>query len=144
VHRQLGGRASACLRAVAAPPCTWRIVAPDYLNAEAEDDPDDVERRRQGPAGFLATSQWLRDAFADLRFELYEMVAEDSVVMAAATMAGEHTGTFQPPRTHRQAHPPQTGAHLQRRRRPDHPSPSRPRRLGLLLQLGYLARAERR
>jgi predicted ester cyclase len=71
-----------------------RIVAPDYVNAEAEDDPDDVERRRQGPAGFLATSQWLRDAFADLRFELHETVAEDSVVMAAATMTGEHTGTF--------------------------------------------------
>jgi predicted ester cyclase len=58
------------------------------------DDPDDVERRRQGPAGFLATSQWLRDAFADLRFELHEKVAEDSVVMAAATMTGEHNGTF--------------------------------------------------
>jgi predicted ester cyclase len=94
MHRQLGGRASACLRAVAGPPCTRRIVAPDHVNAEAEDDPDDVERRRQGPAGFLANSQWLRDAFADLRFEPHETVAEDSVVMAAATMTGEHTGTF--------------------------------------------------
>jgi predicted ester cyclase len=71
-----------------------RIIAPDYANAEAEDDPDDVERQRQGPAGFLATSQWLRNAFSGLRFELHETVAEESLVMAAATMTGEHTGMF--------------------------------------------------
>jgi len=71
-----------------------RIIAPDYVNQEAEDDPDDVERRLPGPAGFLATSQWLRDAFSQLRFELQETVAEEGVVMAAATMTGEHTGAF--------------------------------------------------
>jgi steroid delta-isomerase-like uncharacterized protein len=71
-----------------------RIIAPDYVNQEADDDPDDVERQLRGPAGFLATSQWLRDAFSDLRFELQETAAEDGVVMAAATMTGEHTGTF--------------------------------------------------
>jgi predicted ester cyclase len=71
-----------------------RIIAPDYVNQEADDDPDDVGRQLPGPAGFLATSQWLRDAFSDLRFELHETVAEEGVVMAAATMTGEHTGTF--------------------------------------------------
>ena len=71
-----------------------RIIASDYVNQEADDDPDDVERQLRGPAGFLATSQWLRDAFSDLRFELQETAAEDGVVMAAATMTGEHTGTF--------------------------------------------------
>ncbi len=75
-----------------------RIIAPGYLNQEAEDDPDDVGRRLPGPAGFLATSQWLRDAFSDLRFELQETVAEEgaeeAVVMAAATMTGQHTGMF--------------------------------------------------
>src|SRR5271163_4757699 len=71
-----------------------RIIAPGYLNQEAEDDPDDVKRQLPGPAGFLATSQWLREAFADLRFELQEIVAEEGVVMAAATMTGQHTGTF--------------------------------------------------
>src|SRR5271155_859144 len=74
-----------------------RIIAPGYLNQEADDDPDDVERRLPGPAGFLASSQWLRDAFSDLRFELQEAVAEEGaeegVVMAAATMTGQHTGT---------------------------------------------------
>jgi predicted ester cyclase len=71
-----------------------RIIAPGYLNQEAEDDPDDAERQLPGPAGFLATSQWLRDAFADLRFELQEACAEEGVVMAAAIMTGQHTGTF--------------------------------------------------
>jgi predicted ester cyclase len=79
-----------------------RIIAPGYLNQEAEDDPDDAERQLPGPAGFLATGQWLRDAFADLRFELQEALAqegaeeesEESVVMAAAIMTGQHTGTF--------------------------------------------------
>ena len=71
-----------------------RIIAPDFVNQEADDDPDDPERQHPGPAGFLATSQWLRDAFADLRFELEECVAHDGVVMAAATMTGEHIGAF--------------------------------------------------
>ena len=47
------------------------------MNAEADDDPDDVGRQLPGPAGFLATSQWLPDAFSDLRFELHETVAEE-------------------------------------------------------------------
>ncbi len=71
-----------------------RIIAPDFVNQEADDDPDDPERQRPGPAGFLATSQWLRDAFADLRFELQEAVADEHVVMVAATMTGEHVGLF--------------------------------------------------
>ncbi|BBZ51564.1 ester cyclase [Mycobacterium heidelbergense] len=71
-----------------------RIIAPSYVNQEADDDPDDVERRLLGPAGFLATSRWLRDAFSDLRFEPQETVAEAGVVIAAATMTGEHTGVF--------------------------------------------------
>jgi predicted ester cyclase len=71
-----------------------RIIAPDFVNQEADDDLDDPERRLPGPAGFLATSQWLRDAFAELRFELEESVADEGVVMAAATMTGEHVGPF--------------------------------------------------
>jgi predicted ester cyclase len=76
------------------PQLAQRIIAPDYVNREADDDPDDPERRLPGPAGFLATSQWLRDAFSDLRFELQETVAEEGLVVAAATMTGEHTGPF--------------------------------------------------
>jgi predicted ester cyclase len=71
-----------------------QIIAPDYVNDEAKDDPEDVERQQDGPAGFLATSRWLRDAFSNLRFELQETVAEGGTVMAAAVMTGQHTGTF--------------------------------------------------
>jgi predicted ester cyclase len=70
------------------------IIAPDFVNEEAEDDPQDVQRQQHGPAGFLATSRWLRDAFSNLRFELQETLAEGGTVMAAAIMTGQHTGSF--------------------------------------------------
>jgi predicted ester cyclase len=76
------------------PDLAERIIAPDYVNDEAKDDPDDVERQKYGPAGFLATSRWLRDAFSNLRFELQETVAEGGTVMAAAVLTGQHTGVF--------------------------------------------------
>jgi predicted ester cyclase len=71
-----------------------QIIATGFVNEEAEDDHDDVERQLHGPAGFLATSRWLRDAFSDLRFELQETIAEGDTVMAAAVMTGRHTGPF--------------------------------------------------
>ena len=71
-----------------------QIIATGFVNEEAEDDPDDIERQLHGPAGFLATSRWLRDAFSDLRFELQETIAEGDTVMAAAVMTGRHTGPF--------------------------------------------------
>ncbi|MGH3958425.1 ester cyclase [Mycobacterium sp.] len=71
-----------------------QIIAPDFINAEADDDPEDVERQQRGPAGFLATGQWLRDAFSNLRFELQETLTEGNTVIAVATMTGQHTGVF--------------------------------------------------
>jgi predicted ester cyclase len=114
-----------------------QIIATGFVNEEAEDDPDDVERQLQGPAGFLATSRWLRDAFSDLRFELQETVAEADTVMAAAVMTGRHTGPFNGiaptgrPIAHKQVHiftiaDGQISRH--RAVRDD---------LGLLLQLGW-------
>jgi predicted ester cyclase len=76
------------------PGLAQRIIAAAYVNQEADDDPDDVDRQLSGPAGFLATSRWLRDAFSDLRFELQEVIAEARLVVAAATMTGQHTGAF--------------------------------------------------
>ena len=76
------------------PELAKRIIAPDFVNQEAEDDPEDAERQVHGPAGFLATSRWLRDAFSDLRFELREILAEGDTVMAAAIMTGKHIGVF--------------------------------------------------
>ena len=55
-----------------------------------------IARQQRGPAGFLATSRWLRSAFADLQFEPEEAAAQpDGTVLAAATMIGRHTGIFQ-------------------------------------------------
>ena len=71
-----------------------QIIAGDFINDEAADDPEDAERQQHGPAGFLATSRWLREAFSDLRFELRETLAEGDTVMAAAIMTGQHTGSF--------------------------------------------------
>jgi predicted ester cyclase len=71
-----------------------KIIAPDFINHEADDDPEDVERQQHGAAGFLATSQWLRNAFSDLRFEHHETLAEGDTVIAVSTMTGEHTGVF--------------------------------------------------
>ena len=114
-----------------------QIIATGFVNEEAEDDPDDVERQLHGPAGFLATSRWLRDAFSDLRFELQETIAEGDMVMAAAVMTGRHTGPFNGiaptgrPIAHKQVHiftiaDGQISRH--RAVRDD---------LGLLLQLGW-------
>jgi predicted ester cyclase len=71
-----------------------RIIAPDFINEEADDDPEDIERQQHGPAGFLATSQWLRNAFSHLRFEQHETLAEGNTVIAVAAMIGQHTGPF--------------------------------------------------
>jgi predicted ester cyclase len=113
-----------------------QIVAPDFVNEEAEDDPEEVERQQRGPAGFLATSRWLREAFSKLRFELQETLAEADTVMVAAIMTGQHTGSFNGiaptgrPITHKQVHIfTITDGQITRHRavRDD---------LGLLLQLG--------
>jgi steroid delta-isomerase-like uncharacterized protein len=72
-----------------------RIIHPDFINHEAADDPGDAERQVTGPAGFLATGTWLREAFSDLRFELHEMAVDGETVMAASVMTGQHDGTFQ-------------------------------------------------
>jgi predicted ester cyclase len=92
------------------PELAQHIIAPNFINEEAEDDPEDVERQQHGPEGFLATSRWLRDAFSNLRFELQETLAEGGTVMAAAVMTGKHTGLFNGiaptgrPITHKQVH----------------------------------------
>jgi predicted ester cyclase len=71
------------------------IVASNFYNREAENDIDNPDRNLPGPAGFLATSRWLRGAFSDLRFEEFEALAEGDRVMVKATMTGCHTGPFQ-------------------------------------------------
>ena len=70
-----------------------RIIAPDFINREADDDPDRPDLGITGPAGLVATSRWLRETFAGLKFEHLEVIAEDERVVVALTMSGTHTGT---------------------------------------------------
>jgi hypothetical protein len=43
-----------------------------------------------GPATSYATALWLRDGFADLRWEFGEVVAEGDLVVVHCTMRGRH------------------------------------------------------
>jgi predicted ester cyclase len=62
------------------------------LNRERKDEPPDS--RGLGPAAFHATALWLRDAFADLRWEIHDVVAEGELVVVHCTMHGRHVRPF--------------------------------------------------
>src|SRR3712207_9568984 len=68
------------------------VVHPEARNREAVDEPPAT--RGRGPTAFYATALWLRDAYADLRWEIHDVVAEHDTVVLHATMSGRHTGTF--------------------------------------------------
>ena len=68
------------------------VFHPDARNREAVDEPPAT--RGRGPAAFYATALWLRGAYAELRFDVHDVVAEGDLVAAHATMSGRHTGTF--------------------------------------------------
>jgi predicted ester cyclase len=72
-----------------------RIIAADFVNREAEDDPEQPDRSLAGPAGFLATGAWLRSAFAELTFTDFEVIAEADRLAVRAVMTGRHVGEFQ-------------------------------------------------
>ncbi len=50
--------------------------------------------RVMGPDGFRATAEWLRTAFADLRYEVHHAIADDSLVAVESTMSGRHVAPF--------------------------------------------------
>ena len=68
------------------------VVHPDARNREDVDEPP--ASRGRGPAAFYATALWLRDAYADLRWDIHDVVAEGDLVALHATMSGRHVGTF--------------------------------------------------
>jgi predicted ester cyclase len=69
-----------------------RVVSPAFSNREASAAPPAASL--QGPAGLLATSAWLRSAFADLHFELLETDGSGPHVWLRLRMQGEQTGPF--------------------------------------------------
>jgi predicted ester cyclase len=68
------------------------VVHADAANRESKDEPP--ETRGRGPAAFYATALWLRGAFADLAFEVHDVVAERDLVVVHNTMSGRQTGSF--------------------------------------------------
>ena len=68
------------------------VVHPDARNREAEVEPPAC--RGTGPAAFYATALWLRSAYADLHWEIHDMVADGDLVVVHATMSGQQVGTF--------------------------------------------------
>lgn len=68
------------------------VVHPNARNREAEAEPPAC--RGTGPAAFYATALWLRSAYADLHWEIHDMVADGDLVVVHATMSGRQVGTF--------------------------------------------------
>src|SRR6478735_8000038 len=68
------------------------VVHPGARNREGEAEPPAC--RGTGPAAFYATALWLREAYADLHWEVHDMVAEGDIVVAHVTMSGRQVGTF--------------------------------------------------
>jgi SnoaL-like domain len=67
------------------PAAADRIIAADFINREADDDPDRPDRGLRGPTGLIATSRWLSGWGSDLRFDHHEVIAEDERVVVMAT-----------------------------------------------------------
>jgi predicted ester cyclase len=50
--------------------------------------------RVPGPDGFFSTALWLRNAFADLRYDIHHAIAGDTVVAVNSTMNGRHVAPW--------------------------------------------------
>ena len=70
------------------------VVHPDARNREDVDEPP--ASRGRGPAAFYATALWLRDAYAELRWEIHDVIAEGDLVVLHATMSGRNRRRWLP------------------------------------------------
>ena len=68
------------------------LIHPDAVNHEEKDEPP--ASRGRGPRPFHGTALWLRDAFAELDWEIHTVVAEGDLVVVHCTMSGRHARTF--------------------------------------------------
>jgi predicted ester cyclase len=68
------------------------LIHPDAVNREEKDEPP--ASRGRGPKPFYATALWLREAFADLDWEIHDVVVEDDLAVVHCTMSGRQVGTF--------------------------------------------------
>jgi ketosteroid isomerase-like protein len=68
------------------------LIHPDAVNREEKDEPP--ASRGRGPKPFYATALWLREAFADLDWEIHDVVVQDDLAVVHCTMSGRHAGPF--------------------------------------------------
>jgi predicted ester cyclase len=68
------------------------VIHPEFLNHEDKDEPP--ETRGRGPEPAYKTALWLRDAFAELRWEIHEVVVEGNLAVVHSTMSGRHVRPF--------------------------------------------------
>ncbi|MEV6611167.1 ester cyclase [Kutzneria sp. NPDC051319] len=68
------------------------MYAPDALDRENVVQPR--ASRVPGPAGFWATAQWLRTAFADLRYDIHHVMSDGDLVTVNSTMLGRHVSAI--------------------------------------------------
>jgi predicted ester cyclase len=68
------------------------LIDPDAFNHEGKDEPPAC--RGRGPRAFHATALWLREAFAELDWEIHDIVVEDDLAVVHCTMSGRHAGPF--------------------------------------------------
>jgi predicted ester cyclase len=68
------------------------VYHPECVNHEAEAEPPAT--RGRGPEAMYATAQWLQAAYADLNWEIHEVLVERDLVAVHCTMSGRHHGDF--------------------------------------------------
>jgi predicted ester cyclase len=69
------------------------VYHPDFVNHEAIHEPLEC-RSPDGPTAAYATACWLRHAFADLQWDIHQVIAEGELVSIYCTMHGRHVNTF--------------------------------------------------
>jgi predicted ester cyclase len=64
------------------------VIHPDYVNHEAPPGAP------QGVEGMTQLMLWLNRSFADLHYEIHQVLAQGDTVAVYCTMTGRHTGEF--------------------------------------------------
>jgi predicted ester cyclase len=67
------------------------------IHPRAVDRENNVQPPRSrvpGPAGFCSTALWLRAAFADLHYDIHQVIANGDLVAVNSTMSGRHVAPF--------------------------------------------------
>ena len=68
------------------------VIHPQAVDRENNVQPP--PSRVPGPAGFYSTALWLRAAFADLHYDIHQVVANGDLVAVNSTMNGHHVAPF--------------------------------------------------